>query len=213
MTTFSQLITDVEGKLSQSAGVAVQKYAQPRIANYIQDSFDSLFLLHYWPQFCDWFHFDLNGTDGKPTTVPTFSRFIDIRTAYITDTQRKLRQTPRGFNPLLFTGDKPLYIEGVAGDRVFRCWPKDSVGPVDIHARVYPGRFSLNSTVDFDRVLITSHAAWKYSVDDGHNPQQADKFMQEMNTQLQLLENALNFLPYELDPRLERVPNNWAEVG
>lgn len=213
MTTFGQLITSTEQKLSQSAGVSVQKYAQARIAGYIQDSFNSLFLLHFWPQFCEWTDFTLNGVDGKPTTVPPFTRFMDIRVAYIGGTNRKLRQTPGSFNPNLLTaGDTSLYIEGCSGDRIFRCWPKTSTRMISVHARNYPGAFSINDTVDFDDLLLSTHAAWKYSMDDGHNPQQADKFLQEFNTQLMLLENALNQLPYDLDPRLAHVPNTWNEI-
>lgn len=212
MVAFTTLISSVERKLSQSAGVAVQKYAQPRIADMIQESFDTLFILHFWPQFMKWETITLDGTTGTPVADPSVWRFEDFRAMFVTGTNHRLRQTPMSVNPnLLIQGDTPLYVEGQTGNRVLQFWPKTATRTIEAHGRVKPDDFDLNSNVDFDRVLLTAHAAWKYSVDDGHNPGQAEKFKQEFNTHLQLLEASLQQLPYELDPRLINVPTTWQE--
>lgn len=213
MTSFSKLIEATQRKLSQSAGVAVQKYAQPRIADYLQDSFDSFFLLHFWPQFMKWETITLDGMTGTPVADPSVTRFQDFRAMFITDTNRRIRQTPGSFNPnLINSGDMPLYVEGQTGSRVLQFWPKTATQTIEAHGRVKPDDFGLNDDVDFDRLLLTTHAAWKYTVDDGTNPGQAEKFKQELNTHLTLLEAALQQLPYELDPRLTRIPGTWAET-
>lgn len=211
--TLQQLISKTEVLLAQSAGSAVQTYAEPRIANYIQDAFNSLFLKAWWPQFCDWQTVTLDGTTGKPNADPTVvNRFIDIRVASPAGTNKKLKLPPADTNPTLFTGSNAMFMEGVAGPRVFRVWPFTTTDQIIIHGRRHPGTFALTQTVDFDETLLTMLAAWKYATSDGNNPAEAERMLQEFNTHLNLILHNLQNLGIPLDYRYDGTLTQWMEV-
>lgn len=214
MATLQSLITRTERFLSQSAGTAVQTYAEPRIANYIQTAFDSLFLKVWWPQYMVWETLTLDGVTGTPTANPQINRLVDMRAAYRGGTNHALRMPPTDINPNTFTGDTTArYITGQATSRVFKIFPLAATGTVDLTGRVYPGTFGLSDTINMDDTLISLLAAWHYCVDDGNNPAQAEKFLQAFTTHFDLTTANLQNAGISLDPRLSNVPSEWWDVG
>ena len=211
MATLQQLITKVERLIAQSAGTAVQTYAEPRIAQHLQDSFNGLFLKVWWPQFMTWETLALNGSTGEPSSVPAVRRFVDIRAIFRADSNRRLPLPPGDSNPLLYTGTDPLFAEGITGDRVFRVWPFTATGSVVVNGRVKPNDFALTNDVDMDDTLLSLLAAWQYVVDDGNNPAQAEKLQQLFNTQLELVTHNLQNLGMALDYRYADTVNQWME--
>lgn len=211
--TMQQLINKTEVLLAQSAGTAVQTYAEPRIMNYLQDAFNSLFLKVWWPQFCDWEQVTLDGATGRPDAPPTvLSRFVDLRTAMPANSSKKLKLPPGDQNPYNFTGTTPMFIEGVAGDRVFRVWPFTATGDIVIHGRLHPGTYGLDDVVPMDDTLLTMLAAWKYSSSDGNNPMETERMLQEFNTHLNLILHNLQNQGIPLDHRFDGALTEWVEM-
>lgn len=212
MSTLSEHITAVETLLSQTAGVSVQKYAEPRIAQFIQRAFDVLFVEEWWGQFRTWDTRTLDGATGVVTVVPTIKSWKDIRAVYPSTQQRRLSRLPFPFNPFLMTGTDPTYLEPQAGTKLFRIWPLLSVGSIYIQGRLKPANFDLDDDIDFDDLCLQSLAAWEYSVDDGNNPAQAQKLQAMYERRLiQLKADELGNVPTDMDARFGSVPNQWQE--
>lgn len=211
--TLEETITEVEILLAQTAGPAVQRYAGERIAKFIQQSFDILFNEEFWPQFRHWQIQTLDGSTGFPTTVSDFAAFMDLMAIYPQNENRRLSRLPFPFNPFLLSNTTPIFVEPQAGTKLFRIWPLAAVGTIYVQGRRKPAAFTLEEEIDFDEVCLQSLAAWKYCVDDGNNPMQAEKLQAIYDQRLITLKGqSLGNIPIDFDPRFAAVPTQWTEL-
>lgn len=212
MTTLSDNITEVEILLSQTAGVSVQKYTEPRIAKYVQRAFDILFKRAWWGQFRHWQLITLDGSTGFPTAASDYKDIGDIMAIYPSDQQKRLTKLPFPMNPFLITGTQAMYVEPQAGVKLFRVWPIASIGQLYVQGRQKPANFSLDDDIAFDDLALQTLAAWEYCVDDGNNPAQAERLQVMFDQRLiALLGEEVGNIPTDLDPRFANVPNQWIE--
>ena len=213
MTTFSDLITQTTTALSMVTGPGVQKYAEDRIAQYLQEIFDVAFSELWWPDYMQWFERTIDGTDGVVTAnIDTVLRFEDIRAVFKADTDITLTLLPSSVNPFNISGTTVRYYEGLAEDtatKVIQFWPKTSTDSVVIAARVHPSDFISTDIVKMDRTLLTNGAAWKYSEDRGTNPGATQKFQISFESRLNQLKIEYNDKPLKLDPHFAEIPTEW----
>lgn len=213
--TLEEQITEVEVLLSQTAGVSVQKYSEPRIAKFILEAFDIAFKKAWWAQFRHWQLVTLDGSTGVPTANSDFWEFGDIRAIYPSSRQVRLTQLPFPFNPWLMTGTQAMYVEPQAGKKLFRIWPMGATDQLYVQGRRKPDTwpFSLTDEVPMDDILLQNIAAWRYCVSDGNNPAEAEGFQVVFDQRIKtLLGEEVGNVPMQLDPRFANVPNEWYEL-
>lgn len=211
--TLEETITEVEILLAQHAGPSVQKYGGERISKFIQQAFDILFAEDWWPQFNHWQLQALDGSTGFATSVSDFASFMDLKAIYPEGNNRRLTKLPFPFNPFLMQGTTPIFIEPYSGTKRFRVWPLQAVGNIYVQGRRKPATFALDSEIDFDEVCLQSLAAWKYCVDDGNNPMQAEKLQAIYDQRLLKIKGEINGnIPTDFDPRFAAVPTQWTEL-
>jgi hypothetical protein len=211
--TLEETITEVEILLAQHAGPSVQKYAGERISKFIQQAFDVLFTEDWWPQFNWWQVQALNGTTGFATNDSEFASFMDLKAIYPENENRRLSRLPFPFNPFLMQNTTAVFVDPQAGPKLFRIWPLNAVGNIYVQGRKKPAKFSLDEEIDFDEVCLQSLAAWKYAVDDGNNPMQAEKLQAIYDQRLKKIKGEiLGNIPIDFDPRFAAVPTQWTEL-
>lgn len=210
--TMSQLITDVEQALYQSASPAVQLYSQDAILMMIQDAFDHLFTKKWWPQFRK--RETVTLSSGYPVTPPVnFTSYEDIRYVFGPYSNRPLSSLPMSMNTTqagFNVGARARWIEGDA-DKVFRIWPTTTTDTVLVIGRKRPAPFIITDTVPFDSTVLKHFAAWSYFVDDGSNPGAVAKHQGLFEARLSQLEEDNFNEPIQLDGAADRVPNQWTE--
>ena len=192
-----------------AAGQGVQLYAEDRIAEMIQHKFDVLFEEIFWPQFCTWAQYTLDGTLGIITTDLTtlVKRFEDIQVIYPENSNQSLpKLSPSTSNPFELSGTTPVAYEALGPtdtnktSRVFQIWPKAATGDVILRFRTKPDTFTANTTVDFDEQVLILGAAFDYAEDDGTNPNATQKFQNLFESRFIQLKNTFNSGPISLDP-------------
>ena len=176
MATLTQLITRTADRLSMVSGTGVQIYAEDRIAEMIQHKFDVLFEEAFWPQFCSWYTWTLDGTLGIVTTDLTdiLKRYEDIQVIFPEDSNTAItKMSSLTTNPFELSGTTPIHYEGLASGstyfttRVFQIWPKASTGDIIARVRTRPNTFVATDEVNFDDQALILGATYDYLEDDG----------------------------------------------
>mgnify|MGYP006433821167 CR=1 FL=1 len=215
MVAFSQLILETERALSQVDGTAVQIYAEDRIADYLERTFNYVWKEAWWDDYMQWFERDLDGTQGVVTVdLDDIKEWTDIRRVFHSNSDIPLRQLPSTINPFRLSNTSgsatPKYIDRHPDDdRLIQFWPKNATGKVYVHARVYPEEFGPESDVRMDKDLLVNGAAYFYAEDDGTNPGAIGKFQNMFETRLQQLKRERNKQPLQLDPNAGVIPTEW----
>ena len=206
MTILSELIDRTANRLSMVAGTGVQTYAEDRIAEMIQHKFDVLFDEAFWPQFCVWDTWTLDGTLGVVTKDLTelVKRYDDVQVMYPENSNSpiiKLSQITA--NPFEFSGTTPLRYEGLSGTskltRVIQFWPKSATGNINVRYRTKPDTFTATDDVDFDDQILILGATYDYLEDDGTNPNATQKFLSLFESRKDQLIEQHNSGPIALD--------------
>lgn len=191
------------------SGTGVQIYAEDRIGEMIQHKFDVLFDERFWPQFCSWHQWTLDGTLGIITTDITelVKRFGDIQVIYPENSNTGLTETsPSVANVFNLSGDRPIQFESLGPadsnkvSRVFQIWPKSATGGIVARVRTKPDTFTGNTEVDFDDQALILGAAYDYAEDDGTNPNATSKFEKLFESRVKQLTDTLDRNPISLDP-------------
>lgn len=191
------------------AGAGVQTYAEDRIAEMIQHKFDVIFEEAFWPQFCSWNQWTLDGTLGIVTTDLTnlLKRFTDIQVIFPPSSTTPLtKMAALSTNPFQLSGTTPIHYEALGPlnanrtSRVFQIWPKASIGVITARIRTKPSTFVSTDEVDFDDQALILGATFDYLEDDGTNPNASQKFQLLFEARVKQLKNTFNSSPISLDP-------------
>jgi len=191
------------------AGTGVQTYAEDRIAEMIQHKFDVLFEEAFWPQFCTWYEWTLDGTLGIVTTDLTdiLKRFEDIQVIMPDNSNTAITKLASlTTNPFTLAGTTPIHYEALGPTfdnkttRVFRIWPLASTGDIKVRVRTRPATFIGTDEVDFDDQALILGATFDYLEDDGTNSNATQKFQLLFEARVKQLKNTFNSAPISLDP-------------
>jgi hypothetical protein len=218
MSTLTQLVTRTADRLSMVAGTGVQTYAEDRIAEMIQHKFDVLFEEVFWPQFCTWYEWTLDGTLGVVTTDLTdiLKRFEDIQVIYPDSSNSALTKISNlTTNPYTLAGTTPIHYEALGATfsnkttKVFRVWPLASTGNVILRIRTKPATFTATDEIDFDDQALILGSVFDYLEDDGTNPNATQKFQLLFEARVKQMKNTFNNGPISLDP-VTSIPTSFS---
>jgi hypothetical protein len=213
--TLAALITDVQKELYQSPGPGVQVYSQDRIMSLIQQAYEHCYKDHFWPQFRRREIRTLNGTTGLVTAPFTYIQdWEDIQHVFREHSDRPLPITPASFNALGYgpNGGNPRFIEATGDANLFRVYPADAEGQVEVVGRtslITP--FVLTDTVPFDHLCLIHFAAWSYFTDDASNPAAALKHQGLFETRIDKLKDDSTQHAVQLNPQSGYIPDRWYE--
>ena len=220
MSTLSQLVTRTADRLSMVSGTGVQVYAEDRIAEMIQHKFDILFDEAFWPQFCQWYQWTLDGTLGIVTTDLTdiLKRYEDIQIIFPDNSNTGLtKMSVLTTNPFELSGTTPIHYEAFAAgttyftSRVFQIWPKASTGDIVLRVRTKPDTFVAESEINFDDQALILGATYDYLEDDGTNPNATQKFQNLFESRVNQLKDTHNSAAISLDP-VTAIPSTFSFV-
>ena len=220
MATLSQLVARTADRLSMVAGTGVQVYAEDRIAEMIQHKFDVLFDEVFWPQFCTWYEWTLDGTLGVVTTDLTdiLKRYEDIQVVFPENSNTALTKLSNlTTNPFELTGTTPINYEALGPTysnkttKVFRVWPLAATGDIILRVRTKPGTFTSEDEIDFDDQSLILGSVFDYLEDDGTNPNATQKFQLLFEARVKQLKNNFNSAAISLDP-VTAIPQTFSFV-
>jgi hypothetical protein len=210
--TVQQLTTLIERQLAQYAGAGVQLYSEPIIQQLIQEAFDYIFELDFWPQFRVREQRTLNGTTGVATAPFTnIKEWKDVQYVLRRYSDRPLPEIPVSFSTYDLTGTQAQWIEARNDAFLFTVYPLFATDPIEVIGRNAPANiFVLTDTVPFDDWAIVHYVAWSYFVNDASNPAAADKEQGLFDIRIKKLqEDARKGIVY-LNPRsAQDIPNRW----
>lgn len=213
--TLQALITDVEHALYQSAGPAVQIYAQDTIARHINEGFQHCYKQRFWPQFRKRETRTLNGVTGHVTAPFThIADWEDIEHVFRRGSDRPLPLLPPSYNTL----DDPVahatarYIEATGDANLFTVYPIVAEGDILVVGRTTnTTTYGLADTVPFDHIALVHYAAWSYFTDDGSNPASALKHQGLFESRMKKIESDSDSHAIELNPNSAYIPDRWYE--
>lgn len=191
------------------SGQGTQIYAEDRIGEMIQHKFDVLFSEEFWPQFCTWTQYTLDGTLGVVTTDLTdiIKDIEDIQSMFHEENSTPIpKLNPSTVNPFGLSGTRPLHYEGLATSfsnyttRVFHIWPHAATGDITLRYRTKPDNFVATDEIYFDDQVLILGAVFDYLEDDGTNPNATQKFQAMFESRVTQLKDNLNTGPIALDP-------------
>lgn len=212
-------------QLSQVTGTGVQLYAEERIYQYVDQTFDLLFKEQWWPSFCDWFTASLDGSTGKVTAdfstltsdgaeLVGISKNDDIQAIYWETSHRPLVRLPKRLNPFSMTGSTPRFVQLISDPaKHFVVWPLNATGALHIWARSHPGELTTDSEIDFDRDVLVYGASYQYAEDDGTNPGAINKLQQLFEIRRAQLVQAMANLPSPQNPSEASVHSEWSDLN
>lgn len=180
--TVDEIRQDAIKMLSQVAGTGVQQYSEDKLLIYVRQAFNAVFKQDFWPAYCEWTNgIALDGVDGILTTTVPYAEHDDIKVIWQAGTRRRVPPLPREVNPSTTTGTTAqFYIPDYATTgKPIKILPVLAAGSLDMYGRVHPGEsidlFNGDTTLLFDRDLITIATALEYATDDGDNPNAVSK--------------------------------------
>lgn len=214
--TMAQLITDVQRELYQSSGVGVQLYSQDRIMQLINQAYEHCMKQEFWPQYRKREVRVLDGTTGRVTVPFTYILdWEDIQHVFRENSDRPLPITPASFNTLNYppSGATPRFIEASGDSKLFRVYPPDATGSVQVVGRAtITASYNLNDIVAFDSLALTHFAAWSYFTDDASNPAAALKHQGLFETRMDKIKDQSFDHAVQLNPHSGYIPDRWHET-
>lgn len=185
MTTIDGAVNRVTTLLSQVSGENVQLYAEDRIVDMLQNSYNLLFDRMWWPSLMRRETKTLNGTSGEVTVNFTaLTRFEDIKSIFRVGDRMPLPEVALNENPDTLDGDRVRFYEpSQTAGKIFKCYPVESIGDIIIHYRARQADFidDTTATIDFDVDLLVFAAVYDYLEDDGTNPGATEKYRVKVN--------------------------------
>lgn len=217
--TLSQLIQRTVTRLSMVGGIAVQVYAEDRIAEMIWHKFVMVRDELWWDDFMDYIQLtqDTNGApvenvvrDLPPAPIGdevVINTFTDIQYAWHPQRRDPLRYWPRRANPapLMTAGGMTTYIVPTQ-NKVLRFLPAQPGLVMTLRVKRHYAYFKPTDVVPMDEQLMILGACYDYLEDDGTNAGQTEKFRNMFNDRLRQLKGGENEKEIPLHPVL--APNS-----
>lgn len=211
--TLAQIADKVTRRLSLYPGTSVQLYAEDRIKDMIQSTFEFLFDDYFWPQFCSWNQWTLNGTTGEVTAdISTIlKRWEDLSIVLRETSNKPLPRLPHGMNPYTITGDIPRFIEPFnTNSKIFRIWPLECTSDIICFVRTLPDEYVDTDVIDFDSEALILGATYHILEDDGTVPGAIEKYRALFERRTAQLKVNVDQMPIPLvDTPRSSVPVEW----
>lgn len=222
--TLSDLVQRTVTRLSMVTGVAVQVYAEDRIAEMIQHKFETVRDMLWWDDMMEWQTLT-QGADGRPTEnvvreLPAspvgdeivINQYKDIQHAWAPNRRDPLKTMPKRNNPMgaMRQGSTLYRVPDVTS--VIRFLPFTPGQQMMIRYRKWYGQFEPGDVVPMDDQLLILGAAYDYLEDDGTNPGQTEKFLNFYNDRLRQLLSQENDEEIPLTPQPYMNGQGWQIV-
>lgn len=179
--TLQNLTQQTIKKLSLYSGVDVQIYAEDRIADMIIDAYNELIEERFWTDCMQWNEFNLSGSLGIVNeNVSTYIKdFNDIECIFSEYNKRhQLRKAHNTTIPQTIDGNVPqLYTKSANPNKIFAVIPYNATGKLYVRSRNKITTFYPQDFVPFDKLALIYKVCWQYTVDDGSNPAEQQKFL------------------------------------
>lgn len=189
--TLQNLTQQTIRKLSLYSGVDVQIYAEDRIADMIVDAYNELIEERFWTDCMQWNEFNLSGSLGIVNeNVSTYIKdFNDIECIFSEYNKRQqLRKAHNTTIPQIIDGNVPqLYTKSANPNKIFAVIPYNATGKLYVRSRSKVTTFYPQDIVPFDKLALIYKVCWQYTVDDGSNPAEQQKFKQLFDNRMQEL--------------------------
>jgi hypothetical protein len=217
MTTVIEAVNRVELLLSQVSGENVQLYAEDRIIDMLQNSYNTLFDKLWWPHRMRRETVTLNGTSGEATTTFTaLTKFEDIKHIYRVGDRLPIPELSLIENPDVITGSRARFYEpSQTSGKIFKCYPITSTDQVTVLYRTRQANFVDDPTVtiDFDVDLLVFAIVYDYLEDDGTNPGATEKYRAKLNAKFELAraKYGTRIIPFRRGRALP--PDAWYSVS
>ena len=223
--TLVDLVQRTVTRLSMVSGVAVQVYAEDRIAEMIQHKFETVRDMLWWDDMMEW-QVLTQDADGRPDenvvrSMPiapvgneiVINQFKDVQFAWHPSRSDPLKSMPRRSNPsAFFRIGSTLYI-APDQQKVLRFLPATPGMQMMIRYRMWYDTFQPDDIVPMDDQLLILGACYDYLEDDGTNAGQTEKFRNYYNQRLQQLLGQENDREIVLTPSMSHNSNGWQTVS
>lgn len=211
--TLSQLVQRTVTRLSMVGGVAVQVYAEDRIAEMIWHKFVMVRDELWWDDFMDYVQLT-QGSDGRPVenvvrAMPlapigdeiVINTFTDIQYGWRPDRRDPLRYWPRRANPAgLFAAHGATQYMIPDEPKVVRFAPVEPGMVMTLRVKRHYSYFAPTDVVPMDEQLMILGACYDYLEDDGTNAGQTEKFRNMFNDRLRQIKGGENEKEIPLHP-------------
>jgi hypothetical protein len=174
----------IQKRLRMAQSVAVDVYAEDPLIESIQSAFDFYWNELWWPKFRKFVTVTLDGTTGKPVTVPSdLVDFDAIRNIWPPDAREQtLPRMPETIRPSLIPpGDRPTMFAPSSDNKVFFVLPVSATGTVDVLYYPKPANFTISSSVDFDETLLVLNGTLRYLAGNSANPSETALVQEELS--------------------------------
>ena len=210
--TLGDLVQRTITRLSMVPGIAVQMYAEDRIAEMIWHKFVIVRDELWWDDFMDYAVLtqDANGrpVENVVRELPlspigdeiVINSYKDVQYAWRDGLRGPLKELPRRSNPLAVMRSGSTLFRMADHDTVIRFAPFAVGMPIMVRYKRYYSRFAPSDAVPMDDQLMILGAAYDYLEDDGTNPGQTEKFRALYNDRLQQLKSDENSGEIPLSP-------------
>lgn len=223
--TLSDLVQRTVTRLSMVPGVAVQVYAEDRIAEMIWHKYlmcrDEL----WWDELMD--HVQLTQDDnGRPMEnvvreLPdspvgdeiVINRYQDIQFAWSPNIRGPLKRMSSRYNPAGYTRQGRTMWLGPDSAKVVRFYQHTPGLTMTLRYKRYYPYFGPTDIVPMDDQLMILGAAYDYLEDDGTNAGQTEKFRNLFNERLMRLKSQENDEEIPLSPAPYSSNDGWIVVG
>lgn len=219
-TTIRRVVDDALTVLGEVAGAGVSAYSEDRMFADAVRSFNLLFKKHHWPQYLEWFRFQLDGTLGVPPT-DTFSHVRDIEDFYAVFKDGETRPLPtisKNINPYSFRGDSLIgwcfqpVTSATYANRYLQFWPKTTTEYINVIARIYPltngASWDWSDDMHLDHDMLVCGTAYLTLSSDDINPTAADAQRSLMEVRFRDIMSSLADQPISIRGH-NTIPYDW----
>lgn len=223
--TLTQLVQRTITRLSMVPGVAVQVYAEDRLAEMIWHKFTVVRDELWWDDYMEVTTLTQD-SQGRPIEhvvrelplLPLGDEIVihsynDVQHAWAPNRRSPLRSAPARSNPAGLLRQGSTLYRMPDSVKVIRFAPFTQGMPMSVRYKRWYSRFLPNDTVPMDDQLLILGACYDYLEDDGTNPRQAEKFGALFNDRLGQLKSGENEREIALSPVHAPSSNGWQTVA
>jgi len=211
--TLSQLVQRVVTRLSMVPGVAVQVYAEDRIAEMIWHKWIMVRSELWWDELMEWQTLTQDAS-GRPVEnvvreLPpspigdeiVIHEYSDIQYAWHPARAKPLTMMPQRQNPIgaMRAGTTLYRVADKA--KVIRFLPITEGLEMMVRYKVWHSYFQPDDVIPMDEQLLILGACYDYLEDDGTNPGQTEKFRNMFNDRLRQLKGDENEAEIPIAPQ------------